>query len=131
MTTKSFAIINFIFGKQAIFQQNSDPPITTEASNESKINAELAASNCPLTESSKNDSTIEEKRRFMRQPRKIKRLRRKQRLCKFITPKNALMSLHELLGTAFLNFTILPDEHGFVASVYVNDVLYEGRGENY
>lgn len=67
----------------------------------------------------------------MRQPipKKIKRLRRNRRLRKILTPKNALMSLHELLGTALSEFNILPEERGFVASVYVNNVQYEGRGK--
>lgn len=71
------------------------------------------------------------KRRFMRQPipKKIKRLRRNRRLRKILTPKNALMSLHELLGTGLSEFNILPEERGFVASVFVNNVQYEGRGE--
>lgn len=72
------------------------------------------------------------KRRFMRQPipKKIKRLRRNRRLRKILTPKNALMSLHELLGTGLSEFNILPEERGFVASVFVNNVQYEGRGES-
>lgn len=80
---------------------------------------------------SENGSAIFQKRRFMRQPipKKIKRLRRNRRLRKILTPKNALMSLHELLGTALSEFNILPEERGFVASVYVNNVQYEGRGK--
>lgn len=68
----------------------------------------------------------------MRQPipKKIKRLRRNRRLRKILTPKNALMSLHELLGSALSDFSILPEERGFVASVYVNNVQYEGKGKN-
>lgn len=70
------------------------------------------------------------KRRFIRQaiPKKIKRLRRNRRLRKILTPKNALMSLHELLGAGLSEFNILPEERGFVASVFVNNVQYEGRG---
>lgn len=72
-----------------------------------------------------------QKRRFMRQPipKKVKRLRRNRRLRKILTPKNALMSLHELLGTGLSEFNILPEERGFVATVYVNNVQYEGRGK--
>lgn len=72
-----------------------------------------------------------QKRRFMRNPipKKVKRLRRNRRLRKILTPKNALMSLHELLGTGLSEFNILPEERGFVANVYVNNVQYEGRGK--
>lgn len=72
------------------------------------------------------------KRRFMRQPipKKVKRLRRNRRLRKILTPKNALMSLHELLGPGLSDFTIMPEERGFVASVFVNNVQYEGRGQS-
>lgn len=71
-----------------------------------------------------------QKRRFMRQaiPKKVKRLRRNRRLRKILTPKNALMSLHELLGAGLSEFNILPEERGFVATVFVNNVQYEGRG---
>lgn len=70
------------------------------------------------------------KRRFSRQPipKKLKRLRRNRRLRKILTPKNALMSLHELLGTGLSEFTIMPEERGFVATVYVNNVQYDGHG---
>lgn len=72
-----------------------------------------------------------QKRRFLRQPipKKVKRLRRNRRLRKILTPKNALMSLHELLGPGLSDFSILPEERGFVATVFVNNVQYEGRGE--
>lgn len=71
-----------------------------------------------------------QKRRFIRPPipKKVKRLRRNRRLRKILTPKNALMLLHELLGAGLSAFAILPEERGFVASVYVNNVQYEGRG---
>lgn len=71
------------------------------------------------------------KRRFLRQPipKKVKRLRRNRRLRKILTPKNALMSLHELLGPGLSDFSIMPEERGFVASVFVNNVQYEGRGD--
>lgn len=77
-----------------------------------------------------NGTSNGQKRRFMRQPipKKIKRLRRNRRLRKILTPKNALMSLHELLGAGLSEFNILPEERGFVASVFVNNVQYEGRG---
>ncbi|XP_055297939.1 double-stranded RNA-specific editase 1-like isoform X2 [Sitodiplosis mosellana] len=86
--------------------------------------------NANITDPSENGSTNGQKRRFMRQPipKKIKRLRRNRRLRKILTPKNALMSLHELLGNGLSEFSILPEERGFVASVYVNAVQYEGRG---
>lgn len=73
-----------------------------------------------------------QKRRFMRQPipKKVKRLRRNRRLRKILTPKNALMSLHELLGAGLSEFNILPEERGFVATVFVNNVQYEGRGKH-
>lgn len=81
---------------------------------------------------SENGGTNGQKRRFMRNPvpKKVKRLRRNRRLRKILTPKNALMSLHELLGAGLSEFNILPEERGFVASVYVNNVQYEGRGES-
>lgn len=84
-----------------------------------------------ITDPSENGSTNGQKRRFMRQPipKKIKRLRRNRRLRKILTPKNALMSLHELLGNGLSEFSILPEERGFVATVYVNGVQYEGRGD--
>ena len=84
-----------------------------------------------ITDPSENGSTNGQKRRFLRQPipKKIKRLRRNRRLRKILTPKNALMSLHELLGNGLSEFSILPEERGFVASVYVNSVQYEGRGD--
>lgn len=77
-----------------------------------------------------NGSLNGQKRRFMRQPipKKIKRLRRNRRLRKILTPKNALMSLHELLGNGLSEFSILPEERGFVATVSVNNSQYEGRG---
>lgn len=86
--------------------------------------------NANITDPSENGSTNGQKRRFLRQPipKKIKRLRRNRRLRKILTPKNALMSLHELLGNGLSEFSILPEERGFVASVYVNNVQYEGRG---
>ncbi|XP_031627838.1 double-stranded RNA-specific editase 1-like isoform X2 [Contarinia nasturtii] len=81
---------------------------------------------------SDNGSVNGQKRRFMRQPipKKIKRLRRNRRLRKILTPKNALMSLHELLGNGLSEFSILPEERGFVASVFVNNIQYEGRGSS-
>lgn len=77
------------------------------------------------------DTLIGLKRRFTRPPvpKKLKRLRRNRRLRKILTPKNALMSLHELLGTGLSDFTIMPEERGFVATVYVNNVQYEGHGK--
>lgn len=80
---------------------------------------------------SQNDLIASMKRRFLRQPipKKLKRLRRNRRLRKILTPKNALMSLHELLGTGLSDFTIVPEERGFIATVYVNNVQYEGHGK--
>ena len=80
---------------------------------------------------SDENGTNGQKRRYMRQPipKKVKRLRRNRRLRKILTPKNALMSLHELLGAGLSEFNILPEERGFVATVFVNNVQYEGRGK--
>lgn len=70
------------------------------------------------------------KKRWSRQPvnKKVKRIRRNRRLRKMLIPKNALMSLNELMGSTLSDYTILPEERGFVARVYVNNVQYEGRG---
>lgn len=83
-------------------------------------------------QSQDGDTTSEngQKRRYSRQPipKKIKRLRRNRRLRKILTPKNALMSLHELMGNELSDFNIMPEECGFVATVFLNNVQYEGRG---
>lgn len=105
----------------------------TNAKVEPTFNADLKneAQNVDITDvASDNGSVNGQKRRFMRQPipKKIKRLRRNRRLRKILTPKNALMSLHELLGNGLSEFSILPEERGFVASVFVNNIQYEGRG---
>lgn len=71
------------------------------------------------------------KKRWNRQPvnKKIKRIRRNRRLRKMLIPKNALMSLNELMGSTISEYDIVPEERGFVARVYVNNVQYEGRGK--
>lgn len=71
------------------------------------------------------------KRRWNRQPvnKKIRRIRRNRRLRKMLIPKNALMSLNELMGSTISEYDIVPEERGFVARVYVNSIQYEGRGE--
>lgn len=70
------------------------------------------------------------KKRWNRQPinKKVKRIRRNRRLRKMLIPKNALMSLNELMGSTISEYDIVPEERGFVARVYVNNVQYEGRG---
>lgn len=70
------------------------------------------------------------KRRFNRPQlsKKVKRLRRNRRLRKILMPKNALMSLHELLGAGLSEFNVVPEERGFVATVFANNAQYEGRG---
>lgn len=70
------------------------------------------------------------KKRWNRQPinKKVKRIRRNRRLRKMLIPKNALMSLNELMGSTLSEYDIVPEERGFVARVYVNNVQYEGRG---
>lgn len=70
------------------------------------------------------------KKRWNRQPinKKVKRIRRNRRLRKMLIPKNALMSLNELMGSTISDYDIVPEERGFVARVYVNNVQYEGRG---
>lgn len=76
------------------------------------------------------DNNGAQKKRWNRQPinKKIKRLRRNRRLRKMLTPKNALMSLNELMGNDLSEYVIMPEERGFVAQVFVNKVQYEGRG---
>lgn len=81
------------------------------------------------------DATSEEnlaKRRWNRKPvnKKNKRLRQNRRLRKLLTPKNALMSLNELMANTISEFKIVPEEKGFVAQVFVNNVQYEGRGRS-
>lgn len=103
-----------------------DPTNDEMATNKSvKLDNELLS-----TDSVDGSLNGAQKRRFLRQPipKKIKRLRRNRRLRKILTPKNALMSLHELLGAALSEFSILPEERGFVATVYINNAQYEGRG---
>lgn len=70
------------------------------------------------------------KRKWIRKPisKKLKRLRQNRRLRKLLAPKNALMSLNELMGSSISDYTIIPEERGFVAQVFVNNVQYEGRG---
>lgn len=70
------------------------------------------------------------KKRWNRQPinKKVKRIRRNRRLRKMLIPKNALMSLNELMGSTLSEYAIVPEERGFIARVYVNNVQYEGRG---
>lgn len=71
------------------------------------------------------------KRRWIRKPlnKRMKRLKQNRRLRKLLIPKNALMSLHELMGTQISEYKIIPEERGFVAQVLVNNIQYEGRGE--
>lgn len=78
-----------------------------------------------------NGDSNNEKKKWVRQPvnKKIKRLRRNRKLRKMLTPKNAFMSLHELMRESLSDFTFLPDECGFIARAYVNSVQYEGHGE--
>lgn len=72
------------------------------------------------------------KRRFPRQvSKKVKRLRRNRRLRRILMPKNALMSLHELMGSSLTEFAITPEERGFVASVSVHNTQYEGHGKSF
>lgn len=74
----------------------------------------------------------ESKRKWIRKPisKKLKRLRQNRRLRKLLAPKNALMSLNELMGSSISEYTIVPEERGFVAQVFVNNVQYEGRGQS-
>lgn len=123
-----FQFFLFIFIVLAHGNQNVPAKIqvTTPAS-EVETNIE----NTEMTEIDEGQNGNGPKRRFLRQPipKKVKRLRRNRRLRKILTPKNALMSLHELLGPALSEFSILPEERGFVATVFVNNVQYEGRGK--
>lgn len=77
-----------------------------------------------------NDDSNIQKKKWSRQPinKKIKRNRRNRRLRKMLTPKNAYMSLHELMRDSLSDFTFLPDERGFIARVYINNIQYEGHG---
>lgn len=70
------------------------------------------------------------KRRWIRKPlnKRVKRLKQNRRLRKLLIPKNALMSLHELMGSQISDYRIIPEERGFVAQVLVNNIQYEGRG---
>lgn len=118
----SFQFYNFFFQ----FLSCLSTPNETATKMDIKMDSEL------LSTLSTDDDSVNgtQKRRFLRQPipKKIKRLRRNRRLRKILTPKNALRSLHELLGTGLSEFSILPEEHGFVATVYINNAQYEGRG---
>lgn len=71
------------------------------------------------------------KKKWIRRPlnKRTKRLRQNRRLRKLLIPKNALMSLHELMGSSISDYRIMPEERGFVAQVLVNNIQYEGRGE--
>jgi len=70
------------------------------------------------------------KKKWIRKPlnKKAKRLRQNRRLRKLLIPKNALMSLHELMGSSISEYRVMPEERGFVAQVLVNNIQYEGRG---
>lgn len=70
------------------------------------------------------------KKKWIRKPlnKKAKRLRQNRRLRKLLIPKNALMSLHELMGNSISEYRVMPEERGFVAQVLVNNIQYEGRG---
>lgn len=72
-----------------------------------------------------------QKRRWIRKPlnKRVKRLKQNRRLRKLLIPKNALMSLHELMGSQISDYRVMPEERGFVAQVLVNNIQYEGRGE--
>lgn len=111
---------------QSIPQQLSEPQLAQELT--AKLDVTMKSDEQPDSEHSPNDSL---KRRFIRPQlsKKVKRLRRNRRLRKILMPKNALMSLHELLGAGLSEFTISPEERGFVASVFVNNVQYDGRGK--
>lgn len=59
----------------------------------------------------------------------VRRNRRNHRLRRLLLPKNALMSLHEIVGDGQLKLDVVPDAaHGFVATITVNDAQYEGHG---
>lgn len=129
---KKDSIFNFIYLFIFIIlaHGNQNVPAKTQVitpASEVETNIE----NTEMTELDESQNGNGPKRRFLRQPipKKVKRLRRNRRLRKILTPKNALMSLHELLGPALSEFSILPEERGFVATVFVNNVQYEGRGK--
>lgn len=103
-------------------QQQEPEPIKTE------LTMDQGDENEKADDASANGSL---KRRFNRPQlsKKVKRLRRNRRLRKILMPKNALMSLHELLGAGLSEFNVVPEERGFVATVFANNAQYEGRGQ--
>lgn len=92
------------------------------------LKMEIIASGDTTGESETSDAAS--KRKWTRKPlnKKAKRLRQNRRLRKLLIPKNALMSLHELMGSSISEYRIMPEERGFVAQVLVNNIQYEGRG---
>lgn len=108
---------------QVPIQEN---PIPTQP----KVEAPVPTSLVTINPTENNDE--ETKRRWIRKPisKKVKRFRQNRRLRKLLAPKNALMSLNELMGNAISEYTIIPEERGFVAQVFVNNVQYEGRGQS-
>lgn len=104
----------------------SEPQLAQELT--AKLDASIKTDDQPDSEHSPNGSL---KRRFIRPQlsKKVKRLRRNRRLRKILMPKNALMSLHELLGAGLSEFSISPEERGFVATIFVNNTQYDGRGK--
>lgn len=77
-------------------------------------------------------TTIGSRVRLLNLPKvsgEVKRLRRNHRLRKILVPKNALMSLYEIVDGGSLELKVVPEEqHGFLATILVNNVQYKGHG---
>ncbi|GAB0098781.1 uncharacterized protein DMENIID0001_145800 [Sergentomyia squamirostris] len=61
---------------------------------------------------------------------KEKRIRQNRRLRKMLTPKNAIVALHEIQGPANLEFQIEGQNNDFRAEINVNGIKYSGQGRS-
>ncbi|XP_059618738.1 double-stranded RNA-specific editase B2-like isoform X2 [Phlebotomus argentipes] len=61
---------------------------------------------------------------------KERRIRQNRRLRKMLTPKNAIVALHELQGPSALDFQIEGVNNDFRAEVNVNNIRYIGTGRS-
>lgn len=109
-------------GEERLLQQLAD---------ESQDVVELENIGDSTTSLNIDEGSVEPKRRWIRKPlnKRVKRLKQNRRLRKLLIPKNALMSLHELMGCQLSDYRIIPEERGFVAQISVNNIQYEGHGE--
>lgn len=123
----------FIYSKQNITVKIEEPVPVRNGNNKVLTpvvdNVDLD-SNIDRSEDADSDGAGP-KKKWIRKPlnKKAKRLRQNRRLRKLLIPKNALMSLHELMGNSISEYRVMPEERGFVAQVLVNNIQYEGRGE--